>query len=166
MDRRLIAAIAGGIIIVIGLVVWLSGGEDDPKKQIMAVIERTTLAAEERNLGGVMEAVSEGFVGPYAMKKDELRRFIFARLYRGEWRRIFVVGTEITLEDDTHAKVKTGAVLVRGEGIDKLEDFTKETKADSLRFELDFVKEDDDWRVVKSTYRRSTPDELLEDLLP
>jgi len=154
-----------GALVLAGLVYALMGEEDDAAARIRKVIDATTAAAEAKELGGIMEGVSEDFVGPYAMKKDELRRFVFAQLHRSEWRRIFVLKPKIELLDEARAHVSVAAVLARGD-VSTAAEALAGTKADAFQFEIDFRDEGGDWRVIGIEYRRANPKELVEGVIP
>ena len=165
MRPRLLIGLVAGLVLILGVVLILRGGEDDPEMAIRMAIERTAQAAEAQDVGGVMEVISERFKGR-GMDRRDLTRYVFAQLRTGRWRSVFIVRTDVDLKDEQHARVRTSAVLARGAGITSLAEAAK-TRADAYRFDLDFEREDDgEWRVVVARYGRVGPKELFEGLAP
>ena len=124
---------------------------------ILASVE----AANERALGRMMENVSDSFIGPYGMDKKDAQRYIFAKLYRKEWRRVLIYKLEIELESPTTAKASFKIFLARSDDIKSLEDIKTKTKLDAFRLEVNIVNEDQAWRVIKAKHRRLGAKELL-----
>ena len=108
-----------------------------------------------------MEHVSDSFIGPYGMDKKDAQRYIFAKLYRNEWRRVLIYKLKVELESPTTAKASFKIFLARSDEIKSLEDIKTKTKLDAFRLEVDLVSEDESWRVIKAKHRRLGPKELL-----
>ena len=166
MPRRtilLVIAVAAAIALATSL--WWMLADDDPKAEIRAVIDRTVEAAENKEIGTILDAVSEDFSG-HGLDRRELRRMIFALIHRSQWRRIFVTGTDIELQGGDRARVTTGALMTRGNDVKTIEQAALQTRTDTLRFDLGFKKEDGQWRVYRLNYKRVAPHEILEGILP
>jgi hypothetical protein len=157
--------ILAALVIVVGIIAYaLSGGsEDDPEAQIREAIEEAVEAAQERDLGALMDRVSERFASR-GMDRDALKGLLFVQLRRGDWRRVFLVNTEIDIDpSDTTARVRTAAVLATGDQTLDLEDLMA-TDAGAYEFDLSFALEEDEvWRVTAASYRAATN---LKSLLP
>ena len=166
MPRRTVLMIVGvAAAIALATTLWMMLRGDDPKAEIQAVIDRTVEAAENKEIGTILEAVSDDFSG-HGMDRKELRRMIFALIHRSQWRRIFVTGTDIELQSDDRARVTTGAVMARGNDVKTIEQAALQTRTDTLRFDIGFKKEGGDWKVYRINYRRVAPQDLLEGVLP
>lgn len=154
-DTTLKKAIAGlvALVLVLGVILLLKRKPSDPEAEIRAALQRAAEAAERQDVGGVMEIVSERFKGRGGMDHAEARRYVFAALRMGAWRRVFLIRTTVHLDGDRAADVKTHAILARGEKVEKPEDVVP-TNAETLRFDLRFEKEDGKWRTVSGEYER------------
>lgn len=160
IDRR----IAAGLTVALGLVVivaWIAlrGEDDDPEAQIRATLQRAVEAVERKDLGGVMEVVSERFESG-ELTRDRVKGILFMQLQRNDWGRVFLTDTAVELIQDDHAEVKTAAVLAGGERVEALRDVAP-ARASVYRFELELRKEEDEWRVTSAQYRRARWDELI-----
>jgi hypothetical protein len=167
MDRKLAFGAAGALALVAIVYFVARGGEEDPETRIRRTIGRTAKAAEEQDLGGVMEAISESFKSGGADRRD-IPRFIFAQLRQAQWRRVAIVNIDVELKDEKSAHARVKSILARGdvgEGeLDRgaLEKLAQAVRTDAFVFELDFVREDDDeWRVIKAEYKSVSPKDLL-----
>ena len=129
-------------------------GPEDPEEQVRRTLEEAVKEVEARDLGALMDHVSERFKAR-SMDKRSLKGFMFMQLRRGDWRRVFLVDTQIEIgASQQTAQVETGAVLATGENIERLEDVVP-TDAGSYRFDIQMELEEDDWRVVTVEYERT-----------
>lgn len=163
--RKRLPWIVAGLLLVIAA--WLSFSPDEPvdhERRIRDALARTALAAEQQDLDGVLEFVSENFKND-AGDQNALRAFLFVQLRRGAWRKIFLVDTDVHLtpgEPVTHATVSTGAVIAGVDTIKRVEDLEEgDHRAGSYRIDLELALEDGAWRAISANHR----DADLEDLL-
>lgn len=147
------------------LVVLTQSRTDDPEAEIRRMLQRAATAAEQKDLGGIIKTWSKDFTA-HRMSRNQAKGFVFANLNRGQWSRVFLVSTDVDLESETTAKVSTGAVLARGDAIERLEQLSEATRADAFRFDLDVVHEDGEWKVKRARYKRAGVKELLDPLIP
>ena len=117
-------------------------------------------AANESKIGPLMENVSESFTGPSGMNKREAKRYIFAKLYRKQWRRIFVYESKIQIKNKSSAQVNLKVILARGDDIRTLEDIKDKTNLDSFHLELQLSHADSAWLVQKAVHKRLRPEDL------
>lgn len=153
---RKLLILAGAAILVVFVAMKLRGGKRaDPESEIRAALAAATAAAEAQDLKGVMAVVSRDFASTLG-DRQTLNGFLFVELRRGAWQKVFLVGTRVAVdpgEPPTTAKVKTGVVLA-GANAQKPEDVLP-GRGGIYQFDLDFVREDDAWRVIGATYRES-----------
>ncbi len=79
ISRRTLFLIAGliGLAVVIVAVWWLVRPQKTDRQQIIDLLARTERAIEQRDLGGLMQAVSEDYADG-TFSKRELRRAVLA----------------------------------------------------------------------------------------
>lgn len=151
---------SGAGVALLGLSAFiLTRGPSAPEAQIRAVIERARQAAEARDVGGVMDAVSETFQTAPIDRRD-LNQLVYYELHRGKWSKVYVLDVDIELSaDHKTAEVKLAAILAAGDGA--LKDL-RPKDAGAWRFDLGFEREDGGYKVVRASYRQAQ----LSDLLP
>jgi|GEM_PF-6089941 len=145
---------AGNIIIV--LILFLVVGctkEESPEAQITKMLQQSVKSANEKDLGGLMENVSDKFIGPYTMNKNDAKRYIFAQLYRKQWHRVFLYEAKIEVQSGNEAKAEIRIAIARGEKIEKLTDLTKKSDYDAFQLKIDLIKNDSKWLVIKAQHQ-------------
>ncbi len=144
--------------LAVGMAMMLSGGDDDPEAQIRAALDRAAQAANARDVGAVMEIISEQFDSPGASRKD-VQRALFVQLRNDTaWKRVVLADVDVELESvdpPQRAQVKLKAILAKGESKDGTWRDLAPSEASVYRFDLQFAREDDDWRVRQVAYRRA-----------
>jgi hypothetical protein len=141
------------VLAVAVLIALFSCKEESEEAIIRKAITEAAAAAEKKDLSGVMEVVSKK-VRSRKMDYKELKRFIFAQLRIGSWRKVFLVRTNVELKDERHAEVETTAILASGEKITKLEEAIPRNSG-AYKITLQMEKESDDvWRAVQAEYER------------
>lgn len=156
--RGVLVALALLAAMAVATAVVLSGDDDDPEAQIRAALDRAVMAAEKRDVGGVMEIVSERFESP-SYSRDDLRRGLFVQLRNDTaWKRVVLADVDVELESAAapeRAQVRLKAILAKGESKDGTWRDLAPSDASVYRFDLDFALEDGDWRVRQVAYRRA-----------
>lgn len=125
--------------------------EDSPEERIRRMVEQMAGAAEERDVGGILEHVSEKFRGQQGMGKDELRGYIAGQVLRGEWVRVMPMDVEVTLTGEDGADFSGKFVLARSGG-----DVAEQARAGSVTAYLitgQLLREDGEWRFVSARHR-------------
>ena len=125
--------------------------EDSPEERIRRQVEEMAGAAEERDVGGILEHVSEKFRGEQGMGRDELRGYLAGQVLRGEWVRVLPMDLEVTLAGEDGADFSGKFVLARSEG-----DMAEQARAGSVTAYLitgQLRREDGEWRFVSARHR-------------
>jgi hypothetical protein len=124
------------------------------------VVEMTR-AAERRELGAVLDAVSERFRSGEGWDKQEVKGVVAAQILRGQWVRIFTTDLSITEVSPTRGDFQARFIFGRSQA-DRLEDLVRESVLSAYLIEGTFEREaDGEWRVVSARHRRLGPGELL-----
>ncbi len=149
--RAALIAILVGVGVAGALAYW--PGREPP---IQEIIERNVLkmarSAESRDLGGVMEHVSERFQGR-GMNRSELNRFLAGQILTGRWVRVFVVRME-PVEQLAEGKVRFRGRFVFGRSAgDTLEQLARDGRIQAYEVTGDVEREEDGaWRFVTGNY--------------
>lgn len=146
--QKIVALFAGALVVI--LIAWklLDRGDESPEAQIRAALDRAVEAAEKKDLGGMLEIVSDNF-HTGEMTVEDVKKILFVQLNQNSSRRIVLTGTSVEIADDSNAKVFTDAVLAGAnvqEGI--------ELSGSMYHFELSFKREDDEWKIVSALWQR------------
>jgi hypothetical protein len=158
--------LGGMAIAVVALAVDLHDSDETVEDQIRRTLDGAVRAVEERALGDLMDRVSERFRGPGGMDRDGIKGVLFIHLRQSDWRRVFLLDTNIEPDEDHRgARVRTTAVLAGGDNAETVTDVAP-TDAATYVFDLRLELEDRDWRVVEATYERARLEGLLERLTP
>jgi hypothetical protein len=125
------------------------------------IIEMTRLA-EEKDISGLMEGVSERFKAKEGWGKEQVRGVLAAQVLRGQWVRIFLRDLSVTELSPTQVEFSAKFVFGRSEA-QLLEQLAQETVLSIWEVSGTFEKEQDgEWRVVVARNRRLEPKDLFE----
>ncbi|MCI0569804.1 MAG: hypothetical protein L0Y66_03565 [Myxococcaceae bacterium] len=158
--RKLLAL---GAAVVAGLAVLLlwPGRNVPAEEQVRRRMVQMAAAAEERNLGDVMEGVSDSFRSTEGWGKDDLRRVLAAQLLRGQWVRIFLDVDAPTQVSGDEVAVSARLFFARSDAED-LAHLARESVVDAYAVEGTFRREaDGEWRAVQASHRRLGAADLL-----
>jgi ketosteroid isomerase-like protein len=153
----------------LGLILALAAGgatyalwprvEDSPEERIRRMVEEMAGAAEERDVGGILEHISEKFRGEEGMGKDEIRGYIAGHVLRGDWVRVMAMNLEVTLTSEDGADFSGKFVFARSE-----EDVPGQARRGSASAYLitgTLRREDGEWRFVSADHREVSAADLF-----
>jgi hypothetical protein len=125
-------------------------------------IVQLTRGAEEKDVGAVMEGVSERFRHDNGgWDKKGVRGVLTAQVLRGQWVRIFMTNLEVREVSPTQGDFQARFIFGRSQA-EKLEDLAAESVLNAWLIEGTFEKEaDGEWRVVRAKHSRLEPADLL-----
>ncbi|MEE2901870.1 MAG: hypothetical protein VYC39_06045 [Myxococcota bacterium] len=151
--KRVRKNVLDGIIILTLFLVIGCTKEESPETQITKMFQQSVTSANKKDLGGLMENVSEKFIGPYTMSKKDAKRYIVAQLYRKQWHRVFLYEAKIDVRSDNEANADIRIAIARGDKIEALKDLTNKADYDAFQLKIDLVKEDSRWLVIKAQHQ-------------
>src|SRR4051812_18250148 len=73
----------------------------DPEEQIRQKVIQMSRAAEKKDLGFVLDQISDSFRSGDGLSKQELKGFLAAQILRGNWVRVFLVDTQVRVLGST-----------------------------------------------------------------
>lgn len=151
-----LALLAGGLV----LVFW-PRSEPPVQEAITRKIIEMTRAAEQKDVSGVMEGVSDRFKSGQGWGKDQVKGVLVAQVLRGQWLRIFHTDLEVTEVSPTQGDFSVRFIFARSEA-QQLEQLGQDAVLNAWQVEGTFEKEQDgQWRVVVARNRRLEPSELF-----
>jgi hypothetical protein len=151
-----LALLAGGLV----LALW-PRAELSVQEAITRKIIQMTRAAEQKDVGGLMEGVSEHFKSAQGWSKEQVRGLMVAQVLRGQWVRIFHTDLEVTEVSPTRGDFSVKFIFARSEA-QELEQLARESVINAWLVEGSFEKEQDgEWRVVVARNRQLDPTELF-----
>ena len=150
-------------IITISLFLILIGCSSEPeltKDQLLKQsIEQLEQRFEARKLGEIVEYVSQNYQDDYGRKYDDVKRVIQLQLMRHKTVHIFSVIKDIQWADDSNATVQITAAMA-GKPITDLS-LLPTLRADMLNFTVDFVLEDEVYKIQSASWTWATPTDFL-----
>ncbi len=150
-----LALLAGGLV----LALW-PREEPAVKEAITREIVSMTHAAQEKDVDGVMERVSERFRGAQNWDKQQVRGILALQVLRGQWVRVFTTNLEVTEVSPTRGDFRVKIIFGRSPG-GKIEELSRDTVLSAYLIEGAFEKEDGKWRVVQARHQALSPTDLL-----
>ena len=159
-------------VLGVGLALLAAGGvlffwprqEPSVEEAITRVVVEMTRAAEEKDVGGVMEHVSERFRsdgGGSGWGKKEVRGVLTGQVLRGQWVRVFMTNLEVHEVSPTQGDFQARFIFGRSQA-EKVEDLAADSVLNAYLIEGVFeTDEDGAWRVVRAKQRSISPADLL-----
>jgi hypothetical protein len=147
--RRRAALVAAAAIALAAGFVALRRARTPDEQRIRDAIAAVERACEEKDLGGVLERVSERYRDGDGLGKRELRGFLFAQ-FIGAKEGIGVARlgpTEVEMHGPSAATARFRAAISTGGGI------ATAVRGERWDFEVDFAKEGGDWLVISHRRR-------------
>jgi uncharacterized protein YneF (UPF0154 family) len=158
MKRRHVALIAALVVVAMVAARWLGREPPTDEEQIRALFLGAARAAEERQIGGVMEVVSERFSGR-SLDKQGVKRFVAGMVLRGDWVAVSVAGIAVSVQGEL-ARANVDVVTARsGKGKAVADLLPQEGGAHRLGCRLE--REEAGWRVVAAEWERIPLEEAL-----
>jgi hypothetical protein len=160
MRRIAVAAAVAVAVLLAAWRLWPRRPLDD-EAQIRQVVARVAEQAAQKNVSGIVEAVSERYRGDGG-DKQELKRYLLGYLMRSE--AVAAIPANVQLvEPIAGGKARVSfVVLLARTPAKKVEDLRQEELVGAHRIEADLEKEGGtDWRAVSATWRQAAPADWL-----
>lgn len=147
-----------GVLLALGaavlvLALWPRKPES-PKERIERLVVELTYAAQERDLGAIMEHVSERFTSSEGLDKQAIKGVLAGQLLRGSWVRVFTTELSIDVLAADSAQLTGTFIFARSEAT-RLEDLAKDSVMSRYVIDAKLALESgDQWRFVSARYRQ------------
>lgn len=133
------------------------GVKDAVTRQVLRMAD----AAEHKDLGGVMEGVSDSFRSGEGWDKQQLKGVLLSQVLRGEWVRVFVRDLQVTEVNPSRGDVQVKLIFGRSQA-EQFENLARDSVLSAYFIEGTFEKQaDGQWRVVQARHRSLNPTELF-----
>lgn len=161
MSRSTVIALGVLVAAAIVLAIFWPRPPPSPEDVIREKVIKMGEAAEEKNLGYIMDQISDRFRGsPEPLTKDELKQVLAAQILKGNWVRVFIRETEVRVVSDNEATFSGKFIFGRSSG-DSLENLVKRTDIEAYQVDATLQREKDgQWRFVSGGYKRIPPGTL------
>ena len=158
--RRILIVLAA--LAVGGAVVLLWPSEPiTPEEEVRRRILQLVHAAEEKDLGEVMDGVSDTFRSDAGWNKAELKRVLAAQVLRGQYVRILPDLRHLTAVNPQEVEVEARFYFARAD-VARVEELARDSVVSAWLIEATFQKEGDGtWRVVRARHRPLGASELF-----
>ena len=128
----------------------LAGCSNDasPEQQVRAVIDSMELAAEERDVGDLMEHVSVAYRSADGQDRTEMSRYVRGYFVANQSIHLLtrIESLEFPAPDEARLKLQVGMAGREGQGAANL-------NADLYNFDVVLVREDGEWKVSYADWR-------------
>ena len=135
-----------------------SGDETSPEQQIEQLNSDAKQAAEAKDVGVLKDMVAEGFKsGQY--DKNTIMRLVTLYLLGHKNLHLFPVTRSLQIIDQNNA---TAVILVAiaNQPIERA-DQLMDLRADMLRFNVSYVRVEEEWKVIGVEWKRAKADDFL-----
>ena len=142
------------ITLAAALIILTACNSDAPlsdEAQLRAILEKMELGAETRSLSDIIEHISESYKDPKGNDIKALKKLIRLQFIRNQNINIFSKINEIEVLEDA-ATVEISLAIASGE-LD-LSNSANRLRADTFKFSLLFLRENDLWRLKSGTWQR------------
>jgi hypothetical protein len=137
------------IVLMLGLCVAACGDSQSPEAQVRSTIAAIEAAAEARDVGDVMEHVSDQFRDAYGRDGRELSQYVRGYFIANQSIHLLsrIEHIEFPTADEARAKVMVGMV-----GRDAAAANAWNLAAEVYDFDVTFMREDGDWKVTHAKW--------------
>ncbi|MDJ0833944.1 MAG: hypothetical protein QNJ69_10515 [Gammaproteobacteria bacterium] len=145
----------------IGLMLTLQGCSDDgisPEDEVRQFIENGIQAAENRNSGDLSDMLFDFYTDQNGYDKKKLVNLLRAYFFRHKNIHLFSRIRDVRMLTDREAEVVMH-VAMAGQVISDVTALAS-LRADLYRFELDLVKEGDDWLLRSAKWKRAQMNDM------
>jgi hypothetical protein len=138
-------------VLALAMLIGGCGDPDSPEQQVRRVIEQMEHAAEERDVGDLMEHVSEDYSDPYGQRSQDAERYARGYFIANQSIHLLTRVEELTFPTDGEARAR---VLVGMVGRDADAAGKWDLAADLYQFKVALRREDGEWKVTFAEWQR------------
>ena len=130
-----------------------------PEQRIRELNARAEAAAEARDVAALKDMVAEDYRDVSGYDKQAVVRLVQLYLLRNRAVHLFTLTKSLQILDQDHA-VADILVAMAGQPVEEVDQLF-DIRADLMRFNVRYVRDDDEWRVIGVEWRRATADDFL-----
>lgn len=153
MTRNRVIAVAVALVVAVVVFLLWPAKQTRPEDIIKQKVIQMARAAEKKDLGAIMDNVSDAFSAPQLGGKDQLKGILFVQVMQGTWVRVWPIDTEVTVTAPDAAQM-TGKFVLGRSAEAKVENLGKDPTLDVREISATWKKESDgEWRVVSAAHK-------------
>lgn len=161
MTPRRILWVLLALVVGVGVVLLWPEAPLSPEEQVRRQIVQMSGAARERQVGDVMDAVSESFRSDTGgWDKQTLRSVVTGHLLRGQYLRLFTDVRDLDAVAPTRVEAEVNLYFARSDA-DQLEQLAAQSVVSAWKIRATFEREEGDWRVTRASHQRLESLELF-----
>lgn len=157
---KLVAGAAIAVAAALTFALWPRSSSANVEELIRHKVVKMARAAEEKDLGYIMDQVSDRFTSAEGWHKADLRAVLAGQVLRGNWLRVFPADLKIFVTSSTTATFSGKFIFGRSTATN-LKDLARESGMSSYAIDAKLEKEGDEWRFVSASHREISPSEFL-----
>lgn len=154
--------VAGGVgLLVLATVVLLWPAQRlTPAERVRRQVIQATRAAEEKDLGTLLDQVSPRFRMADGVDRDDLKRLLAAKLLPQRWIRVFLVDLSSV---EANGGVEVSAKIIFGNSPAKsVQELAAHSSLEAYAIDARYEREPDgEWRAVSAQAHRLSPQDLI-----
>ena len=148
------------IVLLCLILISCSSNDQPSKEQILSQsITQIENRFEARSMSEIVEFISEDYQDEYGRTLRDIKRIIQIQILRHKTVYIFTSIGDVVWTDDKNVKVQIAAAMA-GKPIESASLLTS-VRADMINFTVDFVLEDDIYKVKSATWKWARPHDFL-----
>lgn len=148
-----------GAVAVAALLLMACGGSPaTPEAQLRALIDDVEQAAESHEISVFRNVVADDYQDEHGFNRQTVLRIVQGVLVRNQQIHLLSLVRRLDVEEATASAVVL--VAMAGQPIESTEALLN-VRADLMRFDVDFVRRSDEWRVGAVEWRRAEVKDFL-----
>lgn len=157
---KLVALAVIGLVAPLLFVLWPRSSSASVEELIRRKVVKMARAAEEKDLGYIMDQVSDRFTSAEGWNKSELKAVLAGQLLRGNWVRVFPADIKVSVTSSSTASFSGKFIFGRSTAT-TLKDLAKESGISSYAIQAKLEREAEEWKIVSAAHREISPSEFL-----
>jgi hypothetical protein len=146
--------------VVVGLIwIWPSRTLS-PADQVKRQILQASRAAEQKDLGTIMDQVSPRFrMDRGGLDRDDVKRLLAGRLLTQKWIKVFVV--QLSAEEASGGVDADLKLIFGNSPAQTLRELAARSSLEAWEIQAHYEKEEGDWRAVSASVKSISPSDLV-----
>ena len=146
------------LLLIISNLIACSDEELPLEQQISQLNDRAELAAENKDIGALKDMVSDSFKsGPY--DKKSIVQLVQLYMLRHRTIHLYSLTKSLQAIDENNAVAEI-LVAMAGQPIERADQLVS-LRADLMRFNVSYARDEDEWKVIRTEWKRATVEDFL-----
>ena len=146
------------VVLMVASLIACSGDDTSPEQQIAQLNSDAKLAVEAKDVSALKDMVADDFKsGQY--DKNSIIRLVALYLLGHKNLHLFSLTRSLQIIDQDNAKAAV-LVAMAGQPIENADQLI-DLRAEMLRFDVNYLRNDDEWKVIGVEWKRATADDFF-----